>query len=494
MHKVIGLRAVLREASWRSPTLALLAIAFVHPVMISALFFPTPAGDLREQINWGLNFPLYTYKHPPLQSWIAGLAALVGVRDSWFYILCAQILTALAFVYLVRIARDFTGRDAIGPVLIVGAASFYLSRWPLVIALNADQIQPLLWAGAVYHAMKAARDDRWRDWLFLGVLLGLAMLAKYSAVLLILALGAAALWIADYRRVFGNKKLYCAAALGSAMVLPNLALELRAGQAAAYGAQYFNAWASAFRRAQSLVTLVGGPVLLLAPLWIAAPLLWKRGWLSIGPDPRCKEVRLLLAAAAVLALLFLGLIILGGLRYVERFSYAWLPLAALVAFCLVHVDERGLLHLTHVALAIWVLAELGAVGYAMVAINASREPAPAAADLVRQDWDRRYSCGPGYILGEKFAAHGVALYFDGPGRRITGASIDDYRFAQWIAKDRIRRLGAVVIARDEAAAGELFATDFPQRTAPVRLDLPYRRIWSNARHRYFYSFIPPRDC
>ena len=36
----------------------LITIALLYPVVLCAVFFPTPFADLREQIHWGLNFPL----------------------------------------------------------------------------------------------------------------------------------------------------------------------------------------------------------------------------------------------------------------------------------------------------------------------------------------------------------------------------------------------------------------------------------------------------
>ncbi len=61
---------------------ALFAITFLFPVLLCAVFLPTPTDDLREQINVGLLFPLHTWKNPPLQSWLAGLVALTGARDA----------------------------------------------------------------------------------------------------------------------------------------------------------------------------------------------------------------------------------------------------------------------------------------------------------------------------------------------------------------------------------------------------------------------------
>ena len=89
------------------------------------------------------------------------------------------------------------------------------------MALNADQIQVPLWAGIVFHGMMALRDDRWRDWILCGVMLGVTVLAKYTVLVLLAALALALLLIPECRKVFRNPKLYAA---GAVRALPIIAL------------------------------------------------------------------------------------------------------------------------------------------------------------------------------------------------------------------------------------------------------------------------------
>lgn len=97
-------------------------------------------------------------------------------------------------------------------------------------------------------------------------------------------------------------------------------------------------------------------------------------------------------------------------------------------------------------------------------------------------------------MGEKLNAYAVALYYSKGLSPVIGLSDQDYAFAPWTDRERVRRLGAIVVAPSEAEASQLFAADFPERTPPRHIELPYRRDWSGKRHHYYYAFIPPRSC
>src|SRR5262245_55653058 len=173
------------------PGVCLMALVLGMPVVFAAAFFPTPSEDLREQINWGSTFLLHTSKHPPLQTWLAQLVALTGARDAWAYVLLAQLLNLAGIVYAVKIAREFIDARLGWPVAIALCGNLLISVEALTTALNADQILGPLWLAVLYHALRAARDDRWHDWVACAGFGGLALLAKYFSAAYLLALAIA---------------------------------------------------------------------------------------------------------------------------------------------------------------------------------------------------------------------------------------------------------------------------------------------------------------
>ena len=145
---------------------ALIAVTFAYPIFVTFLFLPSPSADVREHFNWGQHFPLFTWKHPPFEDWVVGLVALTGARDGWFYVVIAQLFTIGALGYLALIANRFIGRHAVLPVMIAFCGSIFNSAAIPVSALNADQLQTVMWLGLLYHGLAALQDDRWRDWIW----------------------------------------------------------------------------------------------------------------------------------------------------------------------------------------------------------------------------------------------------------------------------------------------------------------------------------------
>ena len=478
----------------RPAVIALLTIAFLYPILLCAVAFPTPYIDIRELTSWGLAFPLATWKHPPLQTWINGLAALPGLSDAWYFMVLAQLCNLLALLYVARIAHDFIGRHALIPVVIVVGGSAYLSGSLPTIALNADQLQAPLWAALIYYAMRAARDDRWRGWILLGVLLALSFLAKYFVLVLAAALLAAAVAVPQYRRIFGNVRLYAAGLLAALIVLPYLVALNSLPDAFRYSKIFFSQERT---RLDALSNFLHPILLMVLPVGIAAIWLWPRGQIRIDRQIN-PHVRFLLIASATFAIFVLAMIAI-GLDYSQRYSYSFLAISAVLCLGVIRIEASGLLYLTRVMLVIWAVALPGTFIYAFVDLRPQlREPAPAAATLIGQQWVSKFKCGPSYIMGAKDAAFGVALYFRGPERRVIGVSTDDYRYgAQWVDRDRIRRKGAVLIANNEVQLARLFDRDFrdfSKHSAPMMLSLPYRHTWSDARQTYAYAFIPPEGC
>ncbi len=478
----------------RPAVIALLAIAFLYPILLCAAAFPTPYIDIRELASWGLNFPLTTWKHPPLQTWVIGGTALFWVRDAWFFMAAAQLCNLLALFYVARIARDFIGSNAVAPVVILVGGSAYLSGSLPTIALNADQLQAPLWAGLIYHAMRAAQDNRWRDWILFAALLALSFLTKYFVAILMVALLVAAVTVPHYRRVFGNIRLYLAGLLAVIFLLPYLIAATQNSGSVGFATTFFLHQQPRF---QALYNFLHPILLVLLPVGIAAIWLYPRGLIGINRQANA-HVRFLLIAGAAFAIIVLALISI-GLNYSQRYSYAFLAISAVLCLGVIRIEASGLPDLTRIMLAIWAVAVPGTFVYAFVDLRPQlREPAPAAAALIGQQWDRSFRCGPAYIMGFKDAAFGVALYFGGPGRRVIGVSTEDYRYgAQWVDRDRIRREGAVLVAYSEVQLAQLFAHDFqefPKRSAPMTLSLPYRHTWSDARQSYAYVFIAPEGC
>jgi len=474
------------------PFVLLLGLAFLYPILLCALALPTPFTDLREQINWGLQFPLYTWKHPPLQSWIAGLVALTGARDAWAYMLVAQLLNFLGFFYVAATAFLLLGRTAaIAALIALGAGLYFIGCVP-TDALNADQLLFPLWSGILYHLLRALRTDQWRDWIALGLLTGLSLLAKYFSVALIVVLVTNLTWISAYRRIFRNPRFYAAGIVCALLFMPTAISVLQHPNTLQYSYGRFFLKPFELPWVEKLSLCVVTPFLYAAPFAISLGLSIRRKTASLGM-PLDDERRLIVATASALFAFVFILVLFAGLDFSPRFLNPLYGFIILSMLCTARLTPVAVHYCLRTALYGWALCLAGTLVYATCFLNAPlREPAPAAAAIIQRSWNLQFRCGPAYIVGDGHSAQVIALYFKGP---VIGFSTGEWLYDQGVDRDRLRRLGAVIVATpDRMADADFFFSMFQNQTPRVSVELPYRRTLSARRHIYVYSFVAPGDC
>lgn len=57
------------------------------------------------------------------------------------------------------------------------------------------------------------------------------------------------------------------------------------------------------------------------------------------------------------------------------------------------------------------MAKIAAPLFQVALHSVLREPSPAAARALRNIWDRQFTRGPAYVIGDDRAARGIAIYF-----------------------------------------------------------------------------------
>ena len=467
---------------------ALVLLTFAFPVIFAAVFFPTPAEDLREQINWGSSFPLHTWKHPPLQSWLPGVVALTSLRDAWPYVLVAQLLNFVGLLYAVRIAREFIDPQLGRPVAIAYCASIPISAEVLVSALNADQIQGPLWLAVLYHALRAAREDGWPDWIACGVYAGLTLLTKYFSAVFLVALALAS--VVQTPQLLRRPKPYAAAAVSLVLAAMYVVPALSDPSAARYVGELFGS--SKPHGALSLVRFVASFVVYEIPLLLALAWLWGLGEVRRQRFPNDQGAPWVIVwTTLTLVLVLIGLLVVGQMKYYMRFTVPLLPLCILALFCIIHLRVDATQLFARVSLVIWTTGAMAGLVYALTNVDSPlREPAAEAAALIRADWERHYHCGPAYVLGDQLGAHAIGLYY---GNSVIGVSPGDYRSARWVDQHLLADLGAVLVTTPGGTPTTVFA-ELGQPNSPTKLRLSYRRTLLRGEHVYEYQFVPPKAC
>ncbi len=271
-------------------TLVRLAMAWLLGLGIDESYMVAAGRDLR----------LGYFDHPPLSWWLSsGIAHLTGSEAPVVVRLPFIALGALSTWMLARLTALLVAPQAaiwaalaftLAPVLGFTTSSWVLPDGPLVAALLAAAL-------CLAHAL---RGVGWRWWLGAGVCAGLALLAKYSAVL---TLGGAFVYLLtqrEHRRWLARPQPYVAVLVALAVFAPVVAWNATHG------------WASfAFQGGRA-----GGHVLLpLGPLSAVAgqagfllPWIWLglivAGWRALRRGPGDSGSWLLLCLAAPPILLF----------------------------------------------------------------------------------------------------------------------------------------------------------------------------------------------
>ena len=197
-HNVRTTRLI--DAVERRPKTALAAFLALHGVIwtaLPALFFANLPLDVIEALVYGREGQLGFDKLPPLPWWLAEIVWRVFGTDAALYALC-QVMVVLAFVAIWATARPLVGAlGALAACLIIdGLHYFNISS----VKFNHNVIELPLWAlaGFAFHA--ALKREKLRDWIVLGVALGLAFWAKYFVAILIVPMALFLLLDRDARR------------------------------------------------------------------------------------------------------------------------------------------------------------------------------------------------------------------------------------------------------------------------------------------------------
>lgn len=482
--------------------LAIGVAAMLVPAALAIVVFPTAMIDTRELFAWGRFFPLATHKHPPMMALVGGLVELVLPPNALSAILVGQALNAVGILYLYLTLATIVDRERAALFAFLYATSLYFMLAPLSYALNADILQVPIWLAIVYHFMRAVDDDRLRHWLALGVWCAAAVLTKYSAGLLFLSGAIATIVVAGFRKVWRNPRLYAAVALGVVLVLPHL-VALRANpRAIAYAEAFAIATPDFVGRLRSLALFAGGTLMFLAPGWIVVAAGFFAGNCSIDRDPVPADAAvrrrflstLCLSAIAV----SVALVLVFGTNFNHRYGAPLFGLFVLALAPFVKLNPatwpaaRRATIISAAAVAGVVFVGAAAVYGFFSSHNYMQEPTDAAAAVVRSAWGRQFSCGPGYILGDRPSAHGMALAGD---RHPVGIPLEDIATASWFDPALLEREGAIVAFRSPIPA-DLVESSLPGTaiSGEDSFTLPLLRTRTGATITYHYFFIAPRSC
>jgi 4-amino-4-deoxy-L-arabinose transferase-like glycosyltransferase len=498
----------MNQRQWLSRGFWLFAGA--HLVLWTAIplaIQPNPPLDVVENVAWGHEWRLGYPKHPPLASWLAEAARLVGGDGgAWPIYLLGQLCVVTALWGVWRLGLELTSPSiALASVLILEATGRY--TWMTLEFNHNLAVLPFfpLTALCLYRALMTGRH-RW--WLATGASLGLGMMAKYIVVLLGLAMAAFLMSSRVARRRATGPGPYLAVGVAVLIVLPHLVWMLATGlPTIAYAAERGqDDDGSLLRHVLNAPDFLVRQILMLEFIWIAfVPLLAWPWRVRSFPPRRVSEQRsgeanevewrgrfarhFLLAVGLGPCLLLLVLSMVTGMRLRAEWGMPlWSMLGLLVLFCLATRSETQVLKRAALGCALFAvvnvllaLAEGVAGPYVTGDGFRTHFPGRLLAKQVVDIWHQRFPVPLELVGGERWLAGNVAFYAPSRPSVFTNVGLRtpmlDDTACPWTSVADFRKRGGVLvwpIGREEAPLPWELRMHFPDAEVLPALVLPWQ--------------------
>ena len=156
---------------------------------------------------------------PPLVPLIGAATQIFGV-NIWMLRLPATI-AAVAMVFLAASFARLLGGDNRAAAFAAIAVSIAPGLAGLASHLTTSTFEPIAWTGAAFLLTRAHLQERRNDVIWIGILAGLAMEAKWGIAIFLVALGVGVL-ATSARRMLSWWQLWLGVAIAAALFAPNL--------------------------------------------------------------------------------------------------------------------------------------------------------------------------------------------------------------------------------------------------------------------------------
>ncbi len=143
--------------------------------------------DTIEALAWGSNLDWGFNKHPPLSAFAVETFYFFFGSQDWAFYLLSQIFVIIAFYIVFKFSLEFFKNEKIAflSVLLLEGIYFYNFTTP---EFNVNICQLPFWSLSIYYSWRCIKFDKTRDFIFLGLFIGLGILSKYLFIYLVIGI------------------------------------------------------------------------------------------------------------------------------------------------------------------------------------------------------------------------------------------------------------------------------------------------------------------
>lgn len=164
---------------------SLLFILIIAAKSLAAFLVPV-VGDESYYWYWGQNLQLSYFDHPPMVSWLTAASETLSFLPDWLRVRSFFILLSTCSVFVWFKAFQLSHHPSRKSSLLF-LLFFNLNPLLGLGGVFATPDVPLIffWGCSFYFVLRALQSQKWLDYLFLGLFLGLGFCAKYHIVLFV---------------------------------------------------------------------------------------------------------------------------------------------------------------------------------------------------------------------------------------------------------------------------------------------------------------------
>lgn len=446
-----------------------LLFCLIHTLVWTLLplyFRSTLPADVAEGIAWGMQMQWGYHKHPPFTAWFLAFFAQMGGFAEWAIYLCSQMVVLVTFFSIWRLASWFLpALQAFMSVLLLEGVVFFNVKTD---ELTPDTMQTPVWALVMLIFYTALTRKKY--WPLVGFLCGIAVLTKYSAILLFIPMLVILLGTAEGRSQMKTWGPYVALLVFLLVIAPHVWWAWDHGfQAMNYASDSFqgdrhvavNIWG---RLLNPLDTL-GGILLTLIPLGIMLLAFHKQEKTAISLNHFQKVWLLVMGfGPLIVALIFslatgifirhrwltpcyllMGLMAIAWIKPADSRFIPFLKIFAVVFVCIPMVRFGNMM------IKPYVLSNMKTHSYYL--------PVSKITDYVSNVWYEETGMPLSYVGGENYLTTFMNVYSKDNPRPLLESN---FAISPWIDAADFRKRGAMFVwYNQDAGYGEKLKKEYP---------------------------------